>query len=144
MRNADGTFGRGNSAAVGYGRPEAAGKVHIKEMCWDSLNTVVQLVFGMPEVEMKAWFETNKQNLSLAERIFIEASEGNLAVIESLLDRIVGKTLKFDGQITHHDPIRNEYDQMTSEERERRIDELIRIREILRKEDESIEIGVVE
>lgn len=144
MRNADGTFAIGNRAAVGYGRPEGAGKAQIKEMCWDSLTTVAHLIFGMPEPEMKAWVEANRQSLSLAERLFIESSESNLAVIEALLDRIVGKTLKFDGQIAHRNPIMDEFEQMSPEAREQRIDELIRIREIIRKEDESIAKGIVE
>lgn len=51
MRNADGTFARGNSAAQGFGRPEGAGKGFIKDMGWDSINTVAKQIFGMPEAE---------------------------------------------------------------------------------------------
>lgn len=105
MRNANGTFARGNSAAQGFGRPEGAGKSFIKDMCWDSINTVARLVFGMPEAEMKAWLDANKESMSLAERLYVEASQNSLEVIEALLDRIVGKTMKIDSEIIERNPI---------------------------------------
>lgn len=94
----------GNTFGQGHGRPEGSGKTHVKDICWDSINTVAYAIFGMPEPEMKAWYEANKHTLSRAARIYIEASDKNLDVIEALLDRIVGKILKVDDISISRDP----------------------------------------
>lgn len=107
-------------------------------MCWDAINTIAQLVFGMPEAEMKAWVQANKHTLSLAERVYLDACEGNLAVIEALLDRIVGKTLKIDANVGSSDPIMDHYYRLTPEGRAQEIERLLRNREIIEREKESI------
>lgn len=92
---------------------------------------------------MKVWYEANKDSLSRAERIFIESSENNLAVIEALLDRIVGKTLKFDELVIARDPILERFYSMSPDAQEAEIDQLIRNREIIKRENESIKTGIV-
>jgi hypothetical protein len=143
VRNANGTFTRGNSAAQGFGRPEGAGKCFIKDMCWDSINTIAKLIFGMPEPEMKAWVEANKSTMSLAERLYVEASVTSLEVIEALLDRIVGKTMKVDGEIIERNQIIERLYSLSPEAIEDEIETMIRNREIIKKENESIKTGIV-
>ncbi|MBK8202074.1 MAG: hypothetical protein IPK68_07070 [Bdellovibrionales bacterium] len=132
MRNDDGTFSRGNKYAAGHGRPEGAGKSHLKEMCWASVEKIARLVFQMPEAEMKLWVDQNKNTLSLAERLYIDEAQ-NIAVIESLLDRIVGKTLKIEGDIVERDSLIERLHTISPESLEAEIDELIRNREIIKK-----------
>lgn len=104
MRNNDGTFSRGNRFSVGPRRPEGAGKAHLKDMGWKAVETVARLIFDMPEPEMRAWFEANKHTLSVAERIYIEQSD-NIEIVETLLDRVVGKTLKVDAEVFERNPL---------------------------------------
>lgn len=63
----------------------------------------------------------------------------NIAVIESLLDRIVGKTLKIEGDIVERVPLIERLHTISPESLEAQIDELIRNREIIKKEYASIE-----
>jgi hypothetical protein len=133
----------GNSAAAGHGRPEGAGKVHLKDMCWETLSTIAWLLFKLPEPEMREWYEANKNTLSRAERAYIEASEHSIEVIESLLDRIVGKTLKCESDAMPRNPLIERLYTLSPENLREEIDQLIRNREIIDKENDSIERGTV-
>lgn len=142
MRNNDGTFSRGNRFSVGHGRPEGAGKAQLKDMGWKAVEAVARLIFDMPEPEMRAWFEKNKHTLSVAEQIYIEQSD-NIEVIEALLDRVVGKTLKVDAEVYERNPLLERLYTLSPEALNEEIQELQRAKEIIDKENESIKSGIV-
>ena len=90
MRDENGRFTSGNN--FGKGRPKGSGKKHIKEMTWDAMNRVVQLLFTMPDAELVQWVKDNGKDLSRAEKIFLNNKNVNkLEHLNSLLDRIIGK-----------------------------------------------------
>jgi hypothetical protein len=104
MRDSNGRFLKGHAHGLG-GRPEQPGHMMVKDMCWQSINRVATALFNMPEPEFKVWFEMHKHELSTAERMYLEAAPLNLAVVEALLDRIIGKQLRVDDGRTERNPI---------------------------------------
>lgn len=72
------------------GRPKGSGKYHIRDMCWESINRVVQLVFATPEPEMVAYIKKNMSKLSRAEKVFLDKSK-DIRTLELLMDRVIGR-----------------------------------------------------
>lgn len=104
MRDSRGRLLKGFTANPN-GRPEQPGYTMVKDMCWSSINRVATALFNMPEPEFKTWFEMHKHELSTAERMYLEAAPLNLAVVEALLDRIIGKQLRVDDGRSERNPI---------------------------------------
>lgn len=90
MRDKNGRFSSGNS--FGQGRPKGSGKKHVKEMTWEALNRVVQLLFTIPEGDLVKWVKENSHQLSRAEKVFLENTNStDLKHLNNLLDRVIGK-----------------------------------------------------
>jgi hypothetical protein len=104
MRDSRGRLLKGFTANPG-GRPESAGKALVKDLCWASINRVATALFNMPAPEFKTWLEMHRHELSIAEQMYLDAAPTNLSVVEALLDRIIGKTLKIEDGNTERDPI---------------------------------------
>lgn len=142
VRDQKGRFQKGNQVGIGHGRPQGAGKLMVKDLCWESINKIALMIFSMPEIEMAKWVEENKHVMSLAERKYLEQAQINLGVIESLLDRIIGKTLKIDSGNTEKNPIIERLYTMSAGNVTKEIDQLIRNRQLIageRKDDGTSE-----
>ena len=134
MRDSNGRFTKGNQLSVGNGRPEGSAKVLVKDMCWESINKIALMIFNMPELEMAKWVEENKGSISLAERMYLESAQINLAVIEAILDRIIGKQLKIDSGNTEKNPIIERLYSLSAGNVRREVDQLIRNRQMILSE----------
>lgn len=153
MRDSKGKFVVGT--AGGPGRPPEPGKQYVKDMAWSSINKVAWLIFNLPEADMHVWIQSNMHTLSLAERAYLEAASGglntidengtavkrerNLNVIEAILDRVIGKTLKIDSGTTERDPVIERLYQLSPGNVKSEIDRLIKNREKINAERRQIE-----
>jgi len=134
-RDDKGRFLAGVSKDIG-GRPAGAGQQLIKDLCWESINKVAMLIFKLPKDQMLAWVEIHKDEMSLAEQKYIEAAKGDygLNIIESLLDRIIGKQLKIDSGNTEKNPVIERLYALSPGGVRREIDQLIRNRNMIHEE----------
>ena len=155
-RDNNGRFLAGHAYATG--RPQNSGKQAVKDMCWQSINKIAWLIFNLPEADMNLWIQSNLHTLSLAERAYLEAATGglggevidmesgraqkkqaNLNVIEAILDRVIGKTLKLDSGQTERDPVIERLYQLSPGNVRSEIDRLIKNREVILAERKQIE-----
>lgn len=153
-RDNNGRFLAGHAYATG--RPQNSGKQAVKDMCWSSINKIAWLIFNLPEEDMHVWIASNLHTLSLAERAYLEAATGglkntidesgnsvrrdpNLNVIEAILDRVIGKTLKLDSGQTERDPVIERLYQLSPGNVKSEIDRLIKNREVILAERKQIE-----
>lgn len=154
-RDNNGRFLSGHAYATG--RPQNSGKQAVKDLCWASINKIAWLIFNLPEAEMNVWIQSNLHTLSLAERAYLEAATGglgevidmesgrpqrkqaNLNVIEAILDRVIGKTLKLDSGTTERDPVIERLYQLSPGNVKSEIDRLIKNREVILAERRQIE-----
>lgn len=152
-RDGAGRFTTGNAVAVG--RTKGSGQQYVKDMCWASINKVAWLIFNLPKAEMELWIASNRHTLSLAEEAYLEEATGglgdvidnegmtrkraNLNVIEAILDRIIGKTLKLDSGQTERDPVIERLYQLSPGNVRSEIDRLIKNREVILAERKQIE-----
>ncbi len=139
----------------GPGRPPESGKQLVRDMCWASINKIAWLIFNLPKAEMELWIASNRHTLSLAEEAYLEEATGglnvidigngdtrkraNLNVIEAILDRVVGKTLKIDSGNTERDPVIERLYQLSPGNVKSEIDRLIKNREVILAERKQIE-----
>lgn len=152
-RDKSGRFAAGH--AIATGRPKDSGKLAVKDMCWASINKIAWLIFNLPKKEMELWIASNRHTLSLAEEAYLEEATGglgdvidetgmtrkraNLNVIEAILDRIIGKTLKLDSGQTERDPVIERLYQLSPGNVKSEIDRLIKNREVILAERKQIE-----
>ena len=153
MRDSKGKFLVGSTG--GPGRPPEPGKQLVKDMAWASINKVAWLIFNLPKKEMELWIASNRHTLSLAEEAYLEEATGglgdvidetgmtrkraNLNVIEAILDRIIGKTLKLDSGPTERDPVIERLYQLSPGNVRSELDRLIKNREVILAERKQIE-----
>lgn len=153
MRDSKGKFLVGSQG--GPGRPPESGKQMVRDMCWASINKIAWLIFNLPKKEMELWIASNRHTLSLAEEAYLEEATGglgdvideggttrkraNLNVIEAILDRIIGKTLKLDSGQTERDPVIERLYQLSPGNVRSEIDRLIKNREVILAERKQIE-----
>lgn len=140
MRSDDGKFGKGND--YGRGRPVGSGKLVVKDLTWQSINRIADMIFNMPEREMRAWVKENESELTLAEKIYFNAvtdERTQLRVVELLLDRIIGKYFAIDSEITERNPLIERLYTLGDGGLAREIDQLIKTREIIEAEYKQIE-----
>lgn len=132
-------FKPGNTAGVGFGRPKSSGKQMIKDLVWEKLNRIVELLFDTPEKDLEAILKANKETmlLSRAERLYLEKST-DLSVIADLLDRIIGKILVSENQ-SERDPIIERLYRLGPGGVKKDIDELIEARNIINAEYRELE-----
>jgi transglutaminase-like putative cysteine protease len=114
---------------------------------------------------MELWIASNRHTLSLAEEAYLREAAGgslpndleihpdtgeavpvvtrnqraNLNVIEAILDRIIGKTLKLDSGQTERDPVIERLYQLSPGNVKNEIDRLIKNREVILAERKQIE-----
>lgn len=140
MRDQKGKFLAGVAKPEGWpGRPKDGGKQYVKDMCWQSINKIAWLIFNLPKDEMEVWIASNRHTLSLAEQMYLDAAPTNLSVIEAILDRIIGKTLKLDSGQTERDPVIERLYQLSPGNVKSEIDRLIKNREVILAERKQIE-----
>lgn len=114
-------------------------------MIWEKLNNLVSLLFNMTDEECTKWVAENKHKLSRAEMIFLERLNGDedAAAIESLMDRVIGKTLKIEGEMIHRNPLIEQLYDMGPGALREDLDQLKRNKEIIDAEYKSIEAVTV-
>jgi len=139
-RDAKGRFLQGNSG--GNGRPANASKGITKDLTWDAINRIAWLIMALPEKEFLEWVEMNGSKLSRLERVYLNKSK-DIRVLESLLDRIIGKTLKFEDERQKNPFIERLYN-LGEGGVGREIDELLRAREIIKAEYKNIQPQVLD
>lgn len=139
-RDDSGRFGPGNK--FGKGRPVGSGKAYAKDIIWEKLNRLVDLVFAMPDDEFTRWVEMNKGSLSRAEMIFLKRinEEGEQSdAVKDLMDRYLPKTLKVEGEMIHRNPVIERLYDMTPSALRDELEQMDRDREIIEAEYKSIE-----
>jgi len=77
-----------------------------KQLCWDTINKLIRLIFGMSEAEMANYVIANEKAMSRAEKVLINESN-DPRIIWALLERCVGKSMPMEEDerrsLTHED-----------------------------------------
>jgi hypothetical protein len=138
-RDSGGRFGKGNSVhAIVKGTSRYRSKRDVKKLCTNSIEKVVRMLFQMTDPELNTWLEDNRGTLSAAELAFL-AQRKDIRTFESLLDRVLGKTINIETNSHGKNAVIERLYQLSDEGMQDEMDDLEDIQNIIDAESITID-----
>lgn len=125
--DAKGRFAPGNT--LSKGRPKGSGKRKVQDLCWEQINRLAEMFFKMSNKQLEAYVDFHKDKLTRAEMAYYNASH-DVKTLEALLDRIIGRQLNIDAEVTARDPIIERLYELPPGGVSQEIDQLLEARKI--------------
>ena len=87
------------------------------KLCWQAVNNIVRMLFGMSKEDLDAYIETNQNKMSMAE-LAVLANAKDPRMIWAILDRVLGKatqTVEVENKALTHADIMKQIEEMRNE-----------------------------